>query len=67
MPAARGIPVIVVTARALKIDRGLGLQVAKVDDYIARPFGPQDLMDSVEKILIQKTPEPSCTSHKSAL
>jgi len=50
----RGIPVIVVTAKAQSIDRVLGLHVAKVDDYIAKPFSPQDLMNSVERVLKSK-------------
>jgi two-component system response regulator VicR len=45
------IPVIIVTAKAQNIDKVLGLHIAKVDDYIAKPFGPQELIDSVEKIL----------------
>ena len=52
--STRDIPVIVVTARAQNIDKVLGLHIAKVDDYISKPFGPQELMDSVEKILGQK-------------
>jgi len=48
--ATRDIPVIVVTAKAQNIDKVLGLHIAKVDDYIAKPFSPQDLMISVEKI-----------------
>jgi DNA-binding response OmpR family regulator len=47
----RHIPVIVVTAKAQSIDKVLGLHIAKVDDYIAKPFSPQDLLNSVEKIL----------------
>jgi DNA-binding response OmpR family regulator len=47
----RHIPVIVVTAKAQSIDKVLGLHVAKVDDYIAKPFSPQELLDSVEKAL----------------
>ena len=47
----RDIPVIVVTAKAQSIDKVLGLHIAKVDDYIAKPFSPQDLLNSVEKIL----------------
>ena len=50
-PALRGIPVIVVTAKAQSIDKVLGLHIAKVDDYITKPFGPQELLESVEKIL----------------
>ncbi|HMQ55230.1 MAG TPA: response regulator [Anaerolineae bacterium] len=48
------IPVIVVTAKAQSIDKVLGLQVAKVDDYITKPFGPQELLDSINRILNKK-------------
>ena len=47
----REIPVIVVTAKAQSIDKVLGLHIAKVDDYITKPFGPQELLESVEKIV----------------
>jgi DNA-binding response OmpR family regulator len=47
----RGIPVIVVTAKAQNIDKVLGLHIAKVDDYISKPFSPQELLDSVERVL----------------
>ncbi|HLA98623.1 MAG TPA: response regulator [Anaerolineales bacterium] len=47
----RHIPVIVVTAKAQSIDKVLGLHIAKVDDYISKPFSPQELVDSVEKVL----------------
>ena len=49
--STRNIPVIVVTAKAQSIDKVLGLHIAKVDDYIAKPFSPQELLTSVEKIL----------------
>jgi DNA-binding response OmpR family regulator len=44
------IPVIVVTAKAQSIDKVLGLHIAKVDDYIAKPFSPQELLESVDKV-----------------
>lgn len=50
----RDVPVIVVTAKAQSIDRVLGLHIAKVDDYIAKPFSPLELMNSVEKVLKSK-------------
>jgi two-component system response regulator VicR len=50
----RNIPVIVVTAKAQSIDKVLALHIAKVDDYIAKPFSPQDLTNSVEKVLRSK-------------
>jgi len=49
--ATKDIPVIVVTAKAQSIDRVLGLHIAKVDDYIAKPFSPAELLSSVEKVL----------------
>ena len=51
----KNIPVIVVTAKAQSIDKVLGLHIAKVDDYLTKPFSPQDLMNSVDKVLKSKT------------
>jgi len=48
------IPVIVVTAKAQNIDKVLGLHIAKVDDYISKPFSPQELVDSVERVLARR-------------
>ncbi len=45
------IPVIIVTAKAQNIDKVLGLHIAKVDDYISKPFSPQALLESVQKVL----------------
>lgn len=47
----RNIPVIVVTAKAAPIDQVLWISVAKVDDYVTKPFGPRELVESVEKAL----------------
>jgi len=47
----KSIPVIVVTAKAQSIDKVLGLHIAKVDDYVTKPFGPQELLQSVNKVL----------------
>jgi DNA-binding response OmpR family regulator len=52
--ATKAIPVIVVTAKAQSIDKVLGLHIAKVDDYITKPFGPQELLESVEKVLARQ-------------
>ena len=49
--ATKHIPVIVVTAKAQSIDKVLGLHIAKVNDYISKPFSPQDLLNSLEKVL----------------
>jgi DNA-binding response OmpR family regulator len=53
-PALADVPVIVVTARAQSIDRVLGLHVARVNDYVSKPFTPQDLLESVERVLSRR-------------
>jgi DNA-binding response OmpR family regulator len=55
--STRNIPVIVVTAKAQPIDRVLGLHIAKVDDYIAKPFRPQELLDSIERVMSRASQE----------
>ena len=52
--ATKNIPVIVVTAKAQSIDKVLALHIAKVDDYIAKPFSPQELLNSVDAVLAGK-------------
>ena len=49
--ALKDCPVVVITAKAQGIDRVLGLHIAGVDDYITKPFGPQELIESVERFL----------------
>ena len=48
------VPVIVITAKAQGIDRVLGLHIAGVDDYIIKPFGANDLINSVDRVLASK-------------
>ncbi len=49
--STRHIPVIVVTAKAQSIDKVLGLHIARVEDYISKPFSPQELVNSLERVL----------------
>jgi DNA-binding response OmpR family regulator len=49
------IPVIVITAKAQSIDKVLGLEIAKVDDYISKPFTPQELIERVDKVIAGRT------------
>lgn len=51
----KNIPVIIITAKSQPIDRVLGLYIAKVDDYISKPFHPQELLESIEKVFSSKT------------
>jgi DNA-binding response OmpR family regulator len=50
-PEIRDIPVIIVTAKAQNIDKILGLHIAKVNDYITKPFGPSELLQSIQTVL----------------
>lgn len=52
----RDIPVIVITAKAQNIDKVLALHIAKVDDYIPKPFTPQELVDSLGRVLGERLP-----------
>ena len=59
--ATKDIPVIVVTAKAQNIDKVLGLHIAKVDDYIPKPFSLQELIDRVEDVLSRREAENAST------
>jgi DNA-binding response OmpR family regulator len=45
------IPVVVVTAKAAPIDKVTWMNVGKVDDYVTKPFGTQELVERVERVL----------------
>lgn len=47
----RDIPVIVVTAKAQNIDKVLGLHIAKVQEYITKPFSPAELTAAVARVI----------------
>ncbi len=51
----KNIPVIVITAKAQPIDKVLGLQIAKVDDYLCKPFVAEDLLQSIHRVLSKHT------------
>lgn len=57
--ATQHIPVIIITAKSQSIDRVLGLHIAKVDDYISKPFRPQELLDSIDKVFSHKNTQPT--------
>ncbi len=59
----RNIPVIIVTARADSIDKVLWMSIAQVDDYVTKPFGPRDLVESVETVLAKHTGSGPETAH----
>lgn len=49
--ATAQIPVIVVTARARTQEQLEALREARVDDYIVKPFGPGQLVTSIQRVL----------------
>jgi signal transduction histidine kinase len=56
-PATAAIPVIMLTARAEKEDRAVGI-AAGADAYITKPFSPVGLIDLVKEVLDRGAPEP---------
>src|SRR5512136_2162731 len=51
----KSIPVIVVTAKAEGIDEVLAKHIAKVDDYIKKPFSLQELWQSIDRVMARAT------------
>jgi DNA-binding response OmpR family regulator len=51
------LPVIMLTARGEESERILGLDVG-ADDYVVKPFSPQELMARVRALLRRSTPQP---------
>ena len=49
-PATADIPVVLLTANAQATDVALGL-AAGVDDYIAKPFSPREMLSRIEAVL----------------
>jgi two-component system response regulator VicR len=47
----KDIPVVMLTAKAQPIDKMIGLHVVGVTDYITKPFGRKELIDSVKRIV----------------
>jgi two-component system, OmpR family, response regulator VicR len=53
------IPIIIITAKSQEIDKVLGLNIAKVDDYIIKPFHYQQLVDSIQRVFEEKNTPPT--------
>ena len=52
--ATEGIPIIMVTARAEETDRIVGLEIG-ADDYLAKPFSPNELVARVRALMRRST------------
>ena len=53
-PATAGIPVILLTARVQEADVSRGFE-AGADDYLRKPFSPQELRSRVQAILTRRS------------
>ena len=49
-PATAGIPIVMLTARAMEADVRKGTEL-RVDRYVTKPFDPMDLMDVCHELL----------------
>jgi two-component system response regulator ResD len=54
-PAEASIPIIMLTAKREEMDRILGLELG-ADDYVVKPFSPQELVSRVKAVLRRVTP-----------
>lgn len=54
-PATRGIPILMLTAKAEEIDRIVGLEFG-ADDYVTKPFSPREVVLRVQAILRRGEP-----------
>jgi len=51
----RGLPIIMVTARAEELDRVQGLELG-ADDYVTKPFSPKELIARMRAVLRRRLP-----------
>jgi CheY-like chemotaxis protein len=56
-PAAKSIPVIMVTAIGFELNIKLSQQMGAAG-YVTKPFSPQDLISAIEKVLAAPSSEP---------
>jgi two-component system response regulator VicR len=50
-PETKDIPVAMLTVKAGTIDKDMAMEVIGVDDYITKPFTPDELLERVHKLL----------------
>ena len=51
-PTTSQTPIVVITAKALELDRNRSLQIG-ADDYIVKPFSVRDVVQKVRTLLEQ--------------
>ena len=63
--AASRIPVLMLTAKGDALDRVLGLEMG-ADDYLPKPFNPQELVARIRAILRRAKPDATDAAHPRA-
>ncbi len=53
-PSLVSIPIAFLTSNNKSVDLMVGLHVMKAEDYITKPFGKQELLDRVNKLLSKR-------------
>jgi two-component system phosphate regulon response regulator PhoB len=56
-PETKGIPIIMLTAKAEEVDRIVGLELG-ADDYMTKPFSPRELILRIQGILRRASGQP---------
>jgi two-component system phosphate regulon response regulator PhoB len=56
-PQTKGIPVIMLTAKAEEVDRIVGFELG-ADDYVTKPFSPRELVLRVQSVLRRELGKP---------
>jgi two-component system phosphate regulon response regulator PhoB len=56
-PETKGIPIIILTAKAEEVDRIVGLELG-ADDYMTKPFSPRELVLRIQGILRRAAGQP---------
>jgi DNA-binding response OmpR family regulator len=64
--APGGVPIIMLTARSQETDRIAGLEMG-ADDYVTKPFSPQELVSRVRAVLRRSKPSGAGESIERAL